>query len=403
MPEKLLKKLLNELVVDWSKANFQYNLVAAAEQKKVLSLFSPEPVYKFSEYAQQNQWTPEDILQANPPETHTYFEYCYNADHTPVLVKKYYNGIVGDIGVFIWEKHLWKYIEFNVLNLVCTAYCSISFKEGKKSLFKYLRLNAGAFNEGINNRSADELALQLSGEPYSYFAEINSYNYENDVITTSDYLSNLPGTGDYFTTNFYSYDAIGSLYKIVARNTQQENQVIYIALSDRSVNDLIKSVAMQMAEYLAACIIELATKRKLSCIIISYQYCFTYWPSLSFVSEAEMLDDVNNKAAIFPMGDFYTTTDLRKNIPEKLLDNYAELEQHISQKDQHELGRIMLLETSKILRVSLPKTSIAVTKDFIVFPIDWTLHSPPEVNLLTECGASAKQIKLWTKLGWTEQ
>lgn len=400
MSETLLKNYLHQLIECWSNANFRYDLIEKAQQKTVISLFSTHQMYQFSDYAKSNTWASEDWLQAGKPDNHFFCEYCYDADNIPVLVKKYYNGIIANIGALVWTETLWEYIEFNVLNLVCSAYYSLSFKDGKKELFKSLRLNGGVFQGGVDNMSAAAMALQLAGDPYGYMAEVNSYNYDHDIIRTADSLSNFPGIGEYFTTDYYSYDSRGELYKITAFNSKKEEQIVYIVLSDRSVEELIQYLSRQMADYLTVCVVQSGYKQKLSCIILNYKYCYSYWPCLSLIAEAEMSDAVKNKEEIFPMGQFYSNADFHTEAPEKLLDDFAELEQHISQKDKHELGERLLLETSKIMTASCLQDLIPVSKDFLVFPIDWTLHDPPEEELLKACGASATQIKLWRKLRW---
>jgi hypothetical protein len=402
MPESFLKNTLQELIERWSKANFQYELIAVAEKDIKLSLYSTHDLYDFSEYAESNVWQSEDWLMPTIPEHYLFYEYFYSADNTPLLVKKYHNGVIGSIGIFLWHEDQWEYIEFNALVLICSAYHSIRFKDGKKDLFVSLRLNGGTFQYGSDSISATEIARKLSEDHHGFFAEVNRYNYENNRIITADSLSNIPGIGEYFTTDHYAYNSTGELYKITAHNLKGEKQIIYITLSDRSVNKLIKSVAIQMANHLISSIAQAGFKQTLNCVVISYQYCYSYWPSFSLISEAEMSDDVNAKAVIFPMGQFYSNAEFHNHAPEKLLEDFAELEQHISQKDKQELGRKMLIETAKIMTTSRLKKAVPVTNDFLTFPIDWTLHSPPEAKLLKACGAGDPQIKLWRDLRWID-
>lgn len=402
MTETFLKNTLQKLIERWGKANFQYDLIATIERDVKLSLYSTHNLYNFSAYEKSDTWPPEDWLQPSVPDHFLFNEYCYSTDNTPLIVKKYYNGTHANTGVFFWHEDQWEYIEFNVSTLVCSSYESIYFKEGKKDLFISIRLNGGTFQYGADNIPATEIAQKLAENSYAYFAEIKRYNYKNDHIITADSLSNLPGIGEYFTTDYYTYHSKGNLDKITSHNANDKKQIIYIALSGRSVNTLIKSIAIQMAEYLTSCISQTKFKQKLSCVIINYQYCYNYWPSFSLISEAEMLDDVNTEALIFPMGQFYSDGDIIVHKSEKLLEDFAELEQIIVQEDKQELGEKMLLETAKLMTLSRLNKVTAVSKDFFVFPIDPTLHNPPSEKILKACGASAMQIKLWRKLKWLE-
>ena len=45
MPESFLKNTLQELIERWSKANFQYELIAVAEKDIKLSLYSTHDLY----------------------------------------------------------------------------------------------------------------------------------------------------------------------------------------------------------------------------------------------------------------------------------------------------------------------------------------------------------------------
>lgn len=402
MPEAFLRNTLQQLIYRWSEANFQYKLIADIEKLLNLSLYSTHTLYDFSDFAKSDSWTPESWLQPTKPAEYSFNEYCFGADNTPLMVKKYYNGIIANIGLFIWKEQQWEYIEFNVVTLVCSTYCSIYFKNERKDLFLSLRLNGGSFQYGIDNTSAEEIARKLSENSYGFFAEINRYNYEAGRIITADSLSNIPGIGEYITTDYYTYNSKRKLHKITAFDSNEKKQIVYITLSGKSVNKLIKSVAEAMAEYVIACISQIGFKKKISCIALNYQYCYSYWPSFSIISEEEMLDDMNVGAVIFPMGEFYSSADFNIPISEKFLEDFAELEQYIHQKDKQELGRKMLLETARLMTRSRFNKVVAVTKEFFTFPFDFTLHSPPSKKILKACDASTQLIKAWKKLKWLE-
>lgn len=400
MLETILKDIMVQLATVWAVRNTEFHIVKNNMERVKLVSYSLVDVYNFSRYAQANIWSADNMLKADIPDELIFFEYGFDDAHVPVVAKKYYNKALANIGVFLWHETNWEYIEYNAQNQVCSAYYNISFAAGRKEKFMSLRLNGGG-TYFSSEQSPEEMARNLLQDSYSFFADISKYNYETGILTTANSFSNLPGLGDYFTTDYFTYDLHGNLYKITSHNLQGHKQVTYIALSDRSARTLIQSVARQMAEYLITAIAKLGYQNKVSCIILSYQYSYSYCPNLSFVSELEMLNDMKEKQVIFPMGELWEGTSF-SNAPEKLQDEFAELEQYIAQNDDQSLGEKMLIATSKILTEAKLGNVITITDDFFVFPFDWSLHGPPEKKLLKACGASAKQIKEWDNLGWLE-
>lgn len=389
-----LKKAMNKLISDWSKAPSKWKglMKASGEIKGVL--YSHLYLFKLSEYVKRG-WKDEEYLTGSPPEKFRYYEYGFNEENIPLQIRIWVEGSVTNTGFFVWGKDKWEYIEFR-RDGVCSAYECIQIKNGIIEQSGSLGLNG---HYPIVGHSAKEREAILVNNSNSYFAEVYRYHWNDGVITHADCLSNFPGSGRRFTVDQFFYGADNELERIVTNDKDASSLVTYKKLGKRSEKSLIASIAKQLATEIIVDISKSGYREKLSGIELNFQYCYQYWPLVIFIPENDMEDA--KKSGIYPSS-FIKCTSLEKSSL-SLQDEMAELLGLMAKKDDYKIGVRMLIETAKIIYKNRAGGVLPVTDDFFVFPIDWTLHEDPSTKLLEDCGMPREQIGQWLELQWAAE
>lgn len=404
MADNTLFQIKEQLVNQWVAAHFRAGLMEDAAGRVTMKAYSTHDQYRFDQFIKSNTWTSEEFFQDQAPDSASYYEYSYNAEGVPLLVKQYFNKKLTRIGIFVWKENVWEYLEYNFGSSVCASYTALLLANGLKDRFMSLKLNGGGQYFEISDLSAEEIRVKLLEQPNNYFIQVERYNYENGRVVTADALSHMPGIDTFLSTHYFEYTDDGLVRRIICEFENGDRQVQYISTDGISIDAVIPELAERMAELVIATISGSGFKEELACIQLSYRYCSSYWPYISTVIASEMENAIADDEQMFPFGDIYQFIDpIQSTASEELLELYAMMDQVMTDQEDFDIGTKMLVETARILNKNRLNHILPLTEDFIVFPIDWSLGTGPDEQLLRECGAGSDQIEKWKKLNWLEE
>jgi hypothetical protein len=395
-----LQQSKQELFIKWKNAFNDFALIEQVEAKVVKRRFSKSGAYDLAVYAMHSRWPNNKMSNVIPAKSREYCLYGFDENNIPVIVKEFYGGELIATGIFNWDEDNMEYVEFSMRSRVPSVVKTLCFQNGQKVLFSSLHLNGRGVYPIFETMSQQEIIEFILKGNHNVFIEIEKYEYHNNVLVKSLALSVMPGIDEYFSENGYDYEPDGKLSKITRQFDSGKTQITYQKSSGKSLKDLTSVVAALLADHLIKGLIQARLTKRLFCVQLSYQYCFSYWPYMAPVTEEMREDALNNGENLFPFGEIYKNDPFHHQPSKELEECFAEFIEIIEGKEDWEAGRKMLMETGKLMTESKLNNTIPVTADFIVFPIEWAMDDHKLEKTLAICGAKKEHIKKWKKAGW---
>ncbi len=249
----------------------------------------------------------------------------------------------------------------------------------------------------IDNSSTLNTVNEGFNDGHSVICTIEKYQYAGDIIERAYGLNIMPGGGEYAFEDVYIYDD-GKLKRIKTYLEDGNTYIKYIAPSKKKLSEIMQELSVAFSDYLISLLKKNAFSSPLFCIELSYQYCYTYWPSPAIITEEQMKNAIKNKnESLLYEANFIEVTG---EIPPTLNELYQEFYQRIETGKNWEAGRRMLIQTARLMTASKLMKQIPVAEDFIVFPIEWELEGDELTKILFKCGASKTNIKNWRQSGF---
>lgn len=341
---------------------------------------------------------PESKVFNIPPEDRNpYGKYGFNKQGFLTTSEIYDKGQLTNFGFYTKNEKLIEYVEFSVERGVPSSIQRVFVENGKKTIFQSVFANGRNGFHLNNGTSLKEKLILAFNDGYSAVCNIEEFKYENDNIARAYGLHILPGIGEHLYENIYSY-ANDRLLEIKTYNENGNTAIAYVSPSGKSLTSIANQLSILFCDYLIDVLKKQHFDGPLFCVELNYRLCDNYFPYLVVLNERQKDKAVANKSDdLFNQGVYLATS---TNIPIKLEELYSEFYQLLEKKDAWETGRKMLIQTAKLMTKYKLNNEVAVTEDFITFPIEWEFEGGELGKILFQCGASRYSIKEWKRLGW---
>lgn len=398
-----LQILKDDLIKRWVQAHAEIEDIPNYEAKVVSYKYASGSRYDIKDFNAGRMRAGGKMLSQKPTDGYDYHEYGFDEKGLPVMVKfsHTYNKIDW-VGIYKFDKDVIEYVEFCMTTSVVSAILRITFNESRKQSDEYFALN-GKTSSLIDISQPVTKIIAFINTNRDYFV----YNILEFICTDSKLakaygVANSPGVGEFLYEDKYLYNESGKLVEIKTFYEDGRTSIKYTAPSKRSLTEISNELADMFCSHLIKILQSQNIALSLFSVQLSYQSCYSYWPSLFVITEI----DKNNAIAkrqeqlftdVVIEGDIILTHERARADLEKL---YKEFYQRIEDADNWEAGAKMLLQTANLMTSSKLKGIIPVTEDFIAFSIEWMMEAPEFEKILSKCGASKANIKEWKKHGW---
>jgi len=394
-----LKIAKEELIERWLQAFDEIDDFAFFESKTVKIKYADSYRFDLKDYKNGRINKGGKLLDKKINDKSDYHEYGFDKKSFPTITRfRHTWNKIDWIGFYRKEKNLLEYIEFCVNSKVPSKFQRIIFENGKKISYQSLIINGGgSFRPDF---SKSEILNYIVENTSSFFLSIQKYEYKNDIITKGYGLANTPGIGEFTFNDIYKYDEEKRLTEITRYYQNWPSQIEYIRPSGKSLKVLMDELSEMFVKYLLNVLLENNVKETLCYVVLNYQYCDNFWPSISLMTEEERQQAIDeNTDYLFFSYDVYQHLSSKNENPKYLKEAFKEFTQKIEMNDNYEAGRKLLQKTARLLTKNKLQGLISVTDDFVAFPIDWTLTEDIG-EILIKCGAKQNKVKQWKELNW---
>ena len=395
--EKSLKIAKEQLINRWVAAFDEIEKYSQIETHTVKVKYADIFSYHLSTYRNGKISAGSKLSHLPPEDRFNYGKYGFNQDGFLTTAEIYSKGSLSNFGFFTKNDDIIEYIEFSAERRVPSSIQRIFFENDKKILFESVFANG---RSGFHFKTGNSLVEKITAafnDGHSAICTIEKYDYDSERITKAHGLSILPGIGEHFYENIYSYTG-KKLTEIKTYNDTGRTSIAYVAPSGRSLKTIINELAEMFCDYLISMLKKQHFDSPLFIVELSYRYCDNYIPHPVVVTERQKNEAIAKKDAdLFAEGEFIKAI---VELPTALEELYVEFYQLLETKDNWEAGRKMLKQTARLLSASKLKEEIPVSADFIAFPIEWELEWEELEKILLQCGASKSTVKEWKMNGW---
>lgn len=395
-PQEKLLAAKEELIDRWVAAFDEQEQFAHYASQTVITKYADIFSFNFRDHKNDRFWPGSKLRNHPPADGSSYGKYGFNKDGFLTTVEIYSRNELSHSGFFKKTESLIEYVEFYLPKNAPSCIQRLFLEEGKKVMFHSVQANGrSGLYFGHGNTLREQVASAFD-EGYSAVCTIVRYEYQNNHIAKAYGLNIMPGLGQYFYEELFTYEN-NKLATIETSRADGHSSLSYVAPSAKSLKSVIDELAALFCDHLIEVLKKQQFGSPLFSVDLSYHYCDNYIPHPVVITEQQKLDAIaGTDTDLFMQGEFIYATEMPANL-EKL---YMEFYNRMELANSWDLGRKMLIETAKLLTNSRLNGLIPVTEDFISFPMDWELDWKDFKKILLKCGASKANVKQWQKYGW---
>ncbi|MDB5157287.1 MAG: hypothetical protein JWR50_1994, partial [Mucilaginibacter sp.] len=346
-PNRMRENLLiakEELIERWVAAFDEQTEFETYAAQTITTKYAHAFSYNLNGYKNGEIQPGSKLFDEPPPGDSSYGKYGFNRNGFLTTAEIYNKHELSHIGFFKKTAHLIEYIEFYLPKNVPSCIQRVFLKNGKKNMLQSVFSNGKSglyFESGVTLKEKVSAAFN-SG--YTAVCTIEQYDYANELISKAYGLNIMPGIGQYFYENQYSYEG-KKLANIKTCYEDGRCTFSYVAPSAQSLKAVIKKLSELFCEVLIGTLKEQHFDSALFSVELSYRYCDNYIPNL-VVLTGRQKDEViaSGSENIFINGKFIYTI----NIPDNLDKLYVEFYNRMETKSNWDAGRKMLIETAKL-------------------------------------------------------
>lgn len=394
-----MEKLLDDLIQRWEQAFAELHLIGYYREQVKSIRYADSSRYNVEKFDWTSFPSNGPMIEDKPElKQVTLHEYGFNADGFPCYVKfeHEYNQIVWE-GFYTYSDDEVRYLEFCINTGIPSAFTRMVFQDGRKVMLQRLVVNGRG--SGYSDLLKDEIVNKLKSDSSSLIITVTRFEYIGDRIDRSSSVHIMPGLGKYTSHDEYAYDETGVLERIRTFFEDGNNRLCY-SRNEENVDPtiLIDKLASAMASSIAEALTGQNIQSPIALLELNYHYADNYHPLLAWQSAEEIEEKLQCGEYAF-INDNYDGPIVDIQLFEDL---FVQLEQMMEERDDMELGRIMLRKTAAILTESKLLGKVEVSENFAAYAIDWSIegHSNEHlVEILLECGVKEDVIELWTQKG----
>jgi hypothetical protein len=331
-------------------------------------------------------------------------EYGFNTQGLPCFVtfRHDYNQITWE-GFYTYSDSLVEYVEFCLNTGVPSALTRVEFRESKKVSFQSIVVNGRGSGNGysLSQLSKEEIISKIRNDGFSIISTVTCYDYGlTGKIEKASSIHITPGIGKFTSYDEYTYDENQNLDTIRTFFEQGTNRLTYSRLPEGiDPESLVENLARAMAISISETLVDQNLEQPIALLELNYHYADNYNPLLVWQTAQEVAEKLtNNEFGFIP--DYYDDAVRAETLPfEKL---FAQLEQMMEERDDSNLGRIMLRKAAYLLTRDALFGKVKVSDDFAAYAIDWSIEGHSDARfeeILGECGVQVGVIEIWKQRG----
>jgi hypothetical protein len=172
--------------------------------------------------------------------------------------------------------------------------------------------------------------------------------------------------------------------------------------SQKELDELSQVLSTKFASYLIKILLLEEFGSALFNIQLYYKDVYSYWPHLSVITDNSRNELIKSDNDILFLYARFIEHKTNADGEPTLRECYSKFDKIINENKNWDAGEEMLIQTSKNLKQMITSTSIEVTNDLIVFPVDWSMCDNTEdfKNLLHRCGVNEEELEVYKEHGW---
>jgi len=398
-----MEKLLEQLLHRWEQAFGDLETLPGYKAQVKTSQYSDGSRYNLAKF----DW---DSFPSDGPMTKkkddivpmALHEYGFTDQGRPCYVafKHDYNQIIWE-GFYTYSNTLVEYVEFCLNTGVPSALMRMEFQENKKVSFQSIVINGRGSGYSLSQMPKEELINKIRNDGFSLISTVTRYDYSSTGrIEKATSIHITPGIGKFTSYDEYTYDENQNLDTIRTFFEQGTNRLTYSRLPEGiDPESLVESLARAMAISISETLVDQNLEQPIALLELSYHYADNYDPLLVWQTVQEVAEKLaNNEFDFIP--DYYGAAVQVEMLPfEKL---FAQLQQIMEERDDSNLGRVMLRKAAYLLTRDALFGKVKVSDDFAAYAIDWSIEGHSNAHfeeILGECGVQVDVIEIWKQRG----
>lgn len=407
-------QLMDRLLRRWIESFDELGTIEHYKSQVMTYRYAAAPRYDLENFengrfSDKEDWTTGE----ESPDWGGTYTYGLNEQGLPsyVSIRHNYNKIDWE-GFYTYTGQLIEYVEFCLATGICSRLQRIEYQEGKKMVNFRLHVNGGGSYIQEQGWSNEEKGRQLINSPYDLLLSVESYQFDaKGKVIRADGIHRMPGLGQYFTWDEYTYDASDTLLRIRRYFDQGTNRLIYSRiLAGTSAEMIIDKLAAALSIAVVDALVDDRQKEAtrsgtpqsavepIGFVNLSYRYADNYYPMAGYQLVRTIKQDLEE--GIF---DFYSFVREANYIDTTHLEDlYAQLDQLIKEENDPDLGRKMLRKTSAILIRTRLHNRLPISDDFGAVALDGSIegHSVEDMEeILLASGNDPAMLSLWKGKG----
>ena len=395
-------ELYNQLLDRWKKAFDEIDMLERQKSTGRRVVFSRNSCYNLENYHQDDFPAGGQTFGEKQGNAHLRHEYWLDTSDRPV----YSCSFDQFAGFYSYSNSLVEYIEFNLkTGLPCLLQQAV-YRDNLKTQFQSFRLNGGgsikydAYDDVGRTRAMEE----IPNEEYAIHSSILTFEYENARIARARGILKAPGLPGWqnFTERYtYGKDSILDEKRIAYEN--YEGRLTYVRPDpSQNVEQLIGQLSTLMSVAIVETLLSNNISQPLSLLELWYRTVDNYCPYLRYTTQQEREETIGKygdpifwEAIFLPNGHDLIPVD-----PTAFERPYQQLMQIMEETDNWNLGTNMLRRTARLLTLGRLDGRVAISEDFIAYPLDGEFEINDLSTILLECGLPRETLNQWKEKNW---
>jgi hypothetical protein len=398
-----MEKLLEQILQRWEQAFDELEELPDHKAQVKMTQYADGLRYDLAKFG-WNSFPADGSMTENKEDIdpRNLHEYGFNAQGRPCYVTfgHDHNQLTWE-GFYSYSDTLVEYVEYCLSSGVPSVLVRLEFREGRKLSLQRVMVNGRGSVYFLSHSSKEAIVNKIRTDGFTLIATVTGYDYSpKGRVEKASSIHISPGIGRFSSHDEYTYDENEALDTIRTYFDKGTNRLSYCRLAEDMIPEsLMESLAEAMALSVSKALADQGLEQPITLLELNYHYADNYIPLLVWQTAGEVEERLANNEFDFHHDAYHNSPQVEILPFERL---FAQLEQMMEERDETDLGRVMLTKAASLLTKNKLFGQVRVSHEFTAFAIDWSIegHSDEEIEqILRECGMEEEVAKIWKQKG----